>query len=361
MRQIQIFTPPKFERQPLDIEYLNSITNKQWIYTSNGRSSIYHILKDLDLDKILIPVYICATVLEPLKKLNIKPIFYDLDIEDLNPSLESIKKLSKKYDVKAVLVASMYGNPANLTEIEKFCKENSIFMIDDAAQSFGAKLNDRFVGTFGDAGFFSFGPGKPTAGPMGSFFWSEKNIKIKRSKHCFIHFIKWLNFYWNRYKIYQKNMTFLKRLLNKILLIIEKLSNLYNDNICSFEEEILGGILHGLLNKKFEFRTKYFNDFLTIFENSKNFKVIKSIRGKANNHKIVLLFFSKNMAKEFILFMQTNKIYASNGYKLLTNNLKELSNAQFIDKKVVELPIENSDNKMQYLFRKVKEFENRNI
>jgi len=168
--KINIFTPPRFTKQPLDIEYLNNTTNKQWHYTSNGRASIYQILKPLNITQILVPVYICETVLVPLKKLNIKPIFYDLDIDDLNPSLESIEKLSKKYDVKAVLVASIYGNPANLVEIEKYCFKNNIFLIDDAAQSFGAKLDGRLVGTFGDAGFFSFSPGKPTAGHMGSFF-----------------------------------------------------------------------------------------------------------------------------------------------------------------------------------------------
>ena len=138
---IKIFTPPKFEKQPLNIEKLNFLTNKNWIYSSSGRSSIYHILKDKHIDKILIPIYICDTVLKPLKKLNIKPIFYDLDIVDLNPSLDSIKKLAIKYEVKGVLVASMYGNPANLLEIENYCKENNIFMIDDSAQSFGAKLD----------------------------------------------------------------------------------------------------------------------------------------------------------------------------------------------------------------------------
>ncbi len=72
--QIKIFTPPKFQKRELDIEHLNSITNKEWNYAVSGRASMYHILKSLDIDKILIPVYICQTVLEPLDRLNIEPM-----------------------------------------------------------------------------------------------------------------------------------------------------------------------------------------------------------------------------------------------------------------------------------------------
>jgi len=356
--KINIFTPPKFKKQPLDVEYLNKRTNKIWQYSTNGRSSIYHILKDLKIDKILIPAYICSSVLEPLKKLNIKPIFYDLDIEDLNPSLDSIKKLSIKYDIKVVLVASMYGNPANLVKLEQYCKDNNIFLIDDAAQSFGAKLDDRYIGTFGDAGFFSFSPGKPTAGHMGSFFWSSKTVNIKRTTHCIFHYFKWLDFYFNRLNIYRFGNKF--RLLTYINIILLKVFNLTNDKICDFEKNILGGILNCNLNNKFDFRQKYINEFINIFSKSKNFRVIKHRRGIPNNHKIVVLFYNQNRANEFIKFMLNSNIYASNGYILLTSDLKELPNCKVIDKCVVELPIESDEDRMKYLFKKVREFEDKN-
>ena len=81
--------------------------------------------------------------------------------------------LGKLHGVSAVLVVSMYGNPADYHRIERICKQNKWFMIDDAAQSMGAELDGKPVGTFGNAGFYSFSPGKPTAGPMGAFYWSS--------------------------------------------------------------------------------------------------------------------------------------------------------------------------------------------
>jgi len=354
--QIKIFTPPKFSKQKLDINYLNNLTNKNWQYSANGRSSIYHILKSLNIKKILIPVYICETVLEPLKKLKIEPIFYDIDIKDLNPSLESIEFLSKKFNVKVLLVASMYGNPADLVEIEKFCKDNNIFLIDDAAQSFGAKLDGRYIGTFGDAGFFSFSPGKPTAGHLGSFFWSKEDIQIKRTNHCLIHYIRWLDFYYNRYKIYEKNFKVLKKFLNLFSKLQLKLFDITNDDICEFEKDILGGILLNNLNKKFDFRNQYQIVFSEYFNCNEYFRVLTNIRGEANNHKFVLIFKNFKLANDFINYMNKNNIYASNGYKLLTNELKYLKNAKKIDRCVVELPIENDKKKMDYLFKTIKEY-----
>jgi dTDP-4-amino-4,6-dideoxygalactose transaminase len=354
--KINLFTPPQFQKKELDINYLNNITNKQWQYSINGRTAIYHILKDLKINEILVPVYICDTVLIPLKKLKIKPIFYDLETNDLNASLKSIEFLSKKYNIKTLLVASMYGNLANLMQIDKYCKENNIFLIDDAAQSFGAKLDNRYIGTFGDAGFFSFSPGKPTAGHMGSFFWSNNDIKINRTKHCLIHYLRYLDIRLNRFEIYDNKKLLYKKIINITSRILLKFIDITNDDICKFENHILGGILYDNLNNKFSFRKKYFNIFIEIFNDNKYFKIINNTIGVSNPHKIVILFYTKDLAKYFIKHMFKNKIYVLNGYNLLTNNLKYLPNAKSIDKRVVELPIENNKNNMDYLFKKVKEF-----
>ncbi len=359
--RINIFTPPKFHKSPLDIEYLNRLTQKEWHYTTSGKASIYHILKDLELDTILVPIYICDTILEPLKRLNIVPIFYDIETMDLNNSLKSIKKQFEIYNSKAILVASMYGNPANLVEIEKYCHDNEIFMIDDSAQSFGAKLENRYVGTFGDAGFFSFSTGKPTAGHMGSFFWSKNNINIKRKRHCFIHYFRWLDFYYNRYRIYDNIPFILKRTINLFSRFQLKLTDISNDDICNFEKEIIGGILLDNINGNFDFRENYIKSFISKFKKSSYFRIIEPIRGIANRHKFILLFNSKDIAKNFIKYMQEFSIYASNGYTLLSKDLEALPNAKEINKKVVELPVEDDKEKMKYLFEKVEKFEYKNI
>jgi dTDP-4-amino-4,6-dideoxygalactose transaminase len=255
-----------------------------------------------------------------------------------------------------VLVASMYGNPANLIEIEKYCKENDIILIDDGAQSFGAKLDDRYISTFGDAGFFSFSPGKPTAGHMGSFFCSNKDITIERTNHCLTHYFRYLDIKLNRFEVYEDKARLYKKSINIISRVLSKFIDTKDDDICEFEKKILGGILNNNLNNGFGFRKKYFDDFIDIFKNNKYFRVIQNIRGISNPHKIVVLFYEKKLAKRFIEYMSKNNINMLNGYPLLTDNLKLLPNSNNIAKKVVELPIENNKERMKYLFTKVEEF-----
>lgn len=195
-KHIEIFTPPFFSPETFEISYLNSLMNKNMFYASKGRYAIMHIINSFpEIDSILLPAYLCDSVLKIVKQLGLKYFFYDIESDDLNASLDSIKLMVEKTQVKAVFVASMYGNPANLLEIEQFCKEKKIRLIDDAAQSFGAELNGRPIGSFGDAGFFSFSPGKPTAGHMGSFFWTQnESYKIAYKHHRIIHKLVYWDF-----------------------------------------------------------------------------------------------------------------------------------------------------------------------
>jgi hypothetical protein len=194
---------------------------------------------------------------------------------------------------------------------------------------------------------------------MGSFFWSNKDIKIKRTKYCFMHYIRWLNFYFNRYKIYETNIV-IKKIFNIADRIFFKFFDITNDEICEFEKEIIGGILWYNLNGKFDFREKYLKKFILEFSNNHLFKILTNIRGEANNHKIVIIFNEREVCLNFLDFMNKNKIKVLNGYELLTNDLNDLPNAKKIDKKVVELPIENNEERMEYLFYKIKEFINGN-
>lgn len=85
----------------------------------------------------------------------------DCKLETLMPSFEDIKKSLKrnKLDLnKLVILLSDIGGNINpdIVKISNFCKKNNIILLEDAAHSFGSRLNNKFAGTFGDAGVFSF-------------------------------------------------------------------------------------------------------------------------------------------------------------------------------------------------------------
>jgi len=324
--------------------------NKRWIYTASGRASLYHILRCNEVKKILIPTYICDTVLEPIKKLKIEFDFFDIDLLDLNPSFESFVNIyNSDSSFDAVLVASMYGNPADLIKFENFCKKNNILLIDDAAQSFGSTLNGRLVGTFGNNGFFSFSPGKPFAGHMGSFFWSNQNCIIRRKRKNYYHYFKWLYFKYTRVNIYKTNkiLIFILNIANKFF---EIFINTYYDDISDIDKKVIGGIFYSYKKNEWKYREIINNKFKLLA--NKKFKVINNIRGTSNNHKIVLVLESGNHVDSFKKLLTEHNIYYINGYK----PLKLLNNMSKIDKRIFELPMENDLKKMDYLFELLKGF-----
>ncbi|MCL5073806.1 MAG: DegT/DnrJ/EryC1/StrS family aminotransferase, partial [Actinobacteria bacterium] len=147
---IDIFNPPHYNFSALHLKQIEALLGHNSFYASKGCWAFYHCLKSLGVnDQILMPSYICNSIQKPLQILNIKPIYYDIDPDDLNADISSIQFLAKKFHIKALLIASMYGNPANLFEIDLFCKTNGIKLIDDAAQSTGASINNKPIGSFG--------------------------------------------------------------------------------------------------------------------------------------------------------------------------------------------------------------------
>ena len=99
---------------------------------------------------------------------NAKPIFVDSDESwNISPVLlkEAIQKAPKK--PKALIITHLYGQVCKLDEIMAICKEECIYLIEDAAESLGASYHGRQSGTFGDLGVYSFNGNKILTTSMG--------------------------------------------------------------------------------------------------------------------------------------------------------------------------------------------------
>lgn len=362
MIYIEKFVPFRFEKNSLEQVNLDNKLGRKMIYASCGKSALYHCLLSLGLksgDTILLPNYICSSVLVPIKKIGLNTVFYDINEYDLNANLDSIKKcLKMELSVKAVLVASMYGTPAELGSIERFCKDNQLLLIDDAAQSLGAKIEKRYVGTFGDAGFFSFSPGKATPGHLGAFFWtSNKNYSIKRKNHFLYHWTAYKSFFYNRYEIYKYRNSLICKLYKYLDLVTRKFTDYWNDDLNSFEKPILAGILHE--NFVQTFRSYYSAKFNDIFKDCKYFRVITKGVDGTNNHKLVVLCETRDYASLLFDYLRKNGICANRGYVLLDGNANT-PNALSVYGRVLELPLENDSIKFDYIIKKIQSFLNLN-
>ena len=94
------------------------------------------------------------------------PLFVDIDLDTFNIDPEQIKKALKKYRkrVVGILPVHLYGQPCDMGRIMELAKDAGIFVVEDCAQSFGAKWDGRKTGSFGDIGCFSFFPSKNLGG-----------------------------------------------------------------------------------------------------------------------------------------------------------------------------------------------------
>ena len=115
-----------------------------------------------------------ATV-EAIIESGAKPICTEID-ETLNMCpLDLMKKITKK--TKAVILVHMLGSPGNVNKIKDICKKKKIILIEDTAWGIGGKYRNKFLGTIGEIGTFSFDFAKTiTTGEGGMLVFKNKNI-----------------------------------------------------------------------------------------------------------------------------------------------------------------------------------------
>jgi dTDP-4-amino-4,6-dideoxygalactose transaminase len=139
------------------------------IPVGRGRDALWLALRALEVqadDEIVLPSYICPSVLEAVLVSGARPVFADVD-ESLHVTVKSIEAvLSPK--TRCVIVPHLFGNCAPIEEIEPMLRRRGIPLIDDAAQSFGARRAGRWTASFGEFGVVCGGPGKPLAVPYGA-------------------------------------------------------------------------------------------------------------------------------------------------------------------------------------------------
>lgn len=111
------------------------------------------------------------------------PVFVDSD-ESWNVSPELLKQAIKALEVKpkALIVTHLYGQVAKLDELVAICKEEGIYLIEDAAESLGASYRGQQSGTFGDMGVYSFNGNKILTTSGGGMLVSDNEVWIEKAK-----------------------------------------------------------------------------------------------------------------------------------------------------------------------------------
>ena len=122
----------------------NLLGTRHILYLSSGRAALWLILKTLSSMRPkkrepIIPAYTCPAVVSALLKADLRPVLCDINNADFGFSGQELQQKINK-NTLAVMIVHLFGYPANIEEVKGCCKQNNLFVIEDAAQAFGNTL-----------------------------------------------------------------------------------------------------------------------------------------------------------------------------------------------------------------------------
>jgi len=140
----------EFEKQLSDYQSSKGLA----IAVESGTAAIHLALLALGVtkgDQVILPTYVCSAVLNAIRYTGAVPVIVDINNNDFNISCQEVKqKISNK--TAALIIPHMYGIPADMLDL----LDLGVPVIEDCAQSIGAKIDGRKTGTIGDIAVFSF-------------------------------------------------------------------------------------------------------------------------------------------------------------------------------------------------------------
>jgi len=150
------------EVEAFEKEVADYLGVKHAIGVANGSDALYLALRALDVGpghEVIVPAFTFFATAGSVVRAGAKPVFADIcpDIFNLDPA-DFAKRITPR--TKAVIPVHLYGQPADMAEIVEIARDHGLYVIEDAAQAFGARYRGKPAGTIGDVGCFSFFPTK---------------------------------------------------------------------------------------------------------------------------------------------------------------------------------------------------------
>lgn len=212
-----------------ELEYITSAVETEWVSTAgpfinefessiadyvisegavacqNGTSGLHIALKVCDVsegDEVIAPNLTFIAAVNPIKYLGAEPILFDCD-ESLSLDVNLVRSFCEhqcvfqdgklinqatKKRVKAIVVVHVFGNMADMEGIMDIAKTYQLKVIEDATEAIGTFYRqgiyrDKYAGTIGDVGVYSFNGNKIMTTGGGGMIVSNQETILKRAKH----------------------------------------------------------------------------------------------------------------------------------------------------------------------------------
>lgn len=158
---------------------------KGFVMLNSGSNSLYLALKLLDLPKeseVILPSFTWISCASTIILNRCKPVFCDVDLETQNVDYKSIAPVITK-KTKAIMIVHYGGKPVKMDEIKEF----NLPIIEDAAHAVDSKIGEKYCGSIGDIGIYSFDAIKNIAiGEAGGLTSKHEELieKAKKLRYC---------------------------------------------------------------------------------------------------------------------------------------------------------------------------------
>src|SRR5499427_10156121 len=135
-------------------------------------------------DAVICPSFTFCATAEPVALVGATPVFADVDAVTFNIAPDSAARAvaaarGAGLDPRMIIPVDLFGLPADFAAIRALAAGENLFVLDDAAQGFGATVGNRKVGVLGDATATSFFPAKPLGcyGDGGAVFTDDDDMR----------------------------------------------------------------------------------------------------------------------------------------------------------------------------------------
>ncbi len=239
----QIFFGPNLKN--FEKEFIKKYKSKYGIAVGSGTDALLISLMAINIkngDEVITASNTAIPTISAIVNSGARPILVDVK-EDYLIDVDQIeKKITNK--TKAIIPVHLYGKSCDMEKITKISNKHKLSIIEDCAQSQGAKLNNKFVGTFGSLGCFSFYPTKILGGygDGGFILTSDFKLfsKIKKIRFYGIDTINKQNKFYNKYysninglnsrldEINSKILNFKLTKIDKFILKRRKIAKVYD-------------------------------------------------------------------------------------------------------------------------------------
>jgi 8-amino-3,8-dideoxy-alpha-D-manno-octulosonate transaminase len=168
----------RWKARAFEAELAKRIGARYCLLCSSGTASLCTALASCGIgagDEVIVPPFTFIATIEAILQVGAIPVFAEID-ESLCLDPEAIDPVITPR-TKAIVPVHMCGAMARIDEIKDVCQHKGLILIEDACQAFGATFNGTALGTFGQAGCFSFDPVKTiTCGEGGAVVTGDEAI-----------------------------------------------------------------------------------------------------------------------------------------------------------------------------------------